>query len=367
MRLEPSRLIGARVRACLTAVAWSLTTVASWAQQTTDASSLYEKLSPSVWTVVVSGGAGRSLGSAVVVAPGRLVTNCHVLSGGRTIEITHSNVSYGARLLAPDAARDLCLLSVENFHAPAVEIAPSASIKIGQRVYTIGSPLGQQNTLGDGLVSGFASDSDGVPHWIQFSAPISHGSSGGGLFDVQGKLVGLTTSLVDPSKAEYLNRAVPAEWIRDVPARAELQLASRRQRQASEQASRLGILQTEGPLPAPQAQQGPGAVPPADFLRVTTSGNPILVSFHGAWARNTCQLRFVPRITIVQSPVHGRIEIKEGGFPIESSNSGPCNGQTITGVQVFYVPNADFKGRETFRYISSGNPFATKTAIVEVR
>ncbi|MFP5464469.1 MAG: trypsin-like peptidase domain-containing protein, partial [Gammaproteobacteria bacterium] len=73
-----------------------------------------------------------------------------------------------------------------------------------ERVYSIGSPGGLENTLGEGIISGLRGK-----RLIQTSAPISHGSSGGGLFDAAGYLIGITTfNMVD---AQNLNFAVSAE------------------------------------------------------------------------------------------------------------------------------------------------------------
>jgi hypothetical protein len=280
----------------------------------------------------------------------------------------HSNVSYAARLLAPDAERDLCLIGVENFHAASVGIAPLSTVKVGQRVLTIGSPFGRENTLSDGLVSGLSRNPEGNVTRIQISAPISHGSSGGGLFDMQGRLIGITSGGVDPSQAENINVAIPAEWIRDVPARAEAQLARRRELLAeqSAEAHEPRVEQVEQVehverVERVQTQRAP------DYARATSQGVSVLVSSHAAWASRTCQMRFVPNISVVQSPTHGRLDIREGEFKIASRDAGPCMGQSINGAQVFYVPNADFKGRDVFSYVSSGNPSLTKTAVVEVR
>src|SRR5206468_12182712 len=83
-----------------------------------------------------------SLGSAVVIAPGTLVTNCHVLRKAHSVSVGHENVSYGATLDAPDPERDLCILKVRNFKAPAVQIGDPAALKTGARVYAVGSPRG---------------------------------------------------------------------------------------------------------------------------------------------------------------------------------------------------------------------------------
>ncbi len=188
---------------------------------------LYEQLSPSVWVVRTQDDAGRplALGSAVVVGPGRLITNCHVLARARAVAVTRENVSYGATLEYPDPERDLCQLKVANFHAPAVAIAPPESWRTGARVYAIGSPRGLETTISDGLLSGIRRNAQDAIEALQITVPISPGSSGGGLFDTQGRLVGITTMTL--RNAQNVNFALPASWIAEVPERAQAALASR--------------------------------------------------------------------------------------------------------------------------------------------
>ena len=109
---------------------------------------LFSKVSGSVWAVRTFDAQERPLraDSAVVIAPGRLVTNCHVLAKASSFVIKQDNVTYGATLEFPDPARDLCQIKVANFTAPPVALAPAGSARVGQRVYAIGNPRGLENT-----------------------------------------------------------------------------------------------------------------------------------------------------------------------------------------------------------------------------
>ncbi len=192
------------------------------------ADQLFEKISPSIWVVHTfeKGGRPLSRGSAVVISPGILITNCHVLARAASFMIRRENVSYEAKLQHADAERDLCQVEVRNFNAPAVEVVPTESLKVGQKVYAIGNPRGLELTLSDGLISGLRRDEDGKSiELVQTSAPISPGSSGGGLFDIKGRLVGVTTSGM--RDAQNLNFAMPGSWIADVPLRSQTALARR--------------------------------------------------------------------------------------------------------------------------------------------
>lgn len=186
---------------------------------------LFAKVSPGVWTVRTFDAQERPLrgGSAVVVAPGRLVTNCHVLAKASGFVIRRENVSYEAVLEHPDVERDLCQIKVANFRESPVPLAPAGSARVGQRVYAIGSPRGLENTLSEGILSGLRGGDDG--RLLQTTAALAAGSSGGGLFDSEGRLLGITTFGVrEPGN---LNFAVPAEFLAEIPARAQAALAQR--------------------------------------------------------------------------------------------------------------------------------------------
>ena len=94
---------------------------------------------------------------------------------------------------------------------PIVGVRPYADLKVGEPLYTLGAPSGLDLTLADGMLSG-RREEEGV-RYVQTSAPISPGSSGGGLFDARGDLVGITT-LTFAGKArlnQSLNFAIAAE------------------------------------------------------------------------------------------------------------------------------------------------------------
>lgn len=192
------------------------------------AQEVYQAVASSVWGVATFDDSNRVIGtgSAVVIGPGQLVTNCHVLGKAKALVVRKENVSYGAKLSHADVQRDLCLLKVDNFSATQVEVAPLSQIKIGSKAYAIGNPRGFEQTISEGLVSGIRRNDKDEIEFIQTSAAISPGSSGGGLFDDQGRLIGVTT-LGFLEKAQNLNFAVPGQWIAEVPARAAAALATR--------------------------------------------------------------------------------------------------------------------------------------------
>ncbi|MBL0919214.1 MAG: serine protease [Hydrogenophaga sp.] len=199
---------------------------------------LFEQVSPSVWVVRTTDAEQRPLrqGSAVVIGPGRLITNCHVLRQAKGLTVGRENVSYGAALEHADPERDLCQIRVANFHTPPVVIGAADGLKVGARVYAIGAPRGLETTLSDGLLSGLRRNAQDQLEAIQITVPLSGGSSGGGLFDAQGRLIGITTYGLRES--QNLNFALPATWIAEVPERAQAALAARQANQAAPQVAR---------------------------------------------------------------------------------------------------------------------------------
>lgn len=196
---------------------------------------VFRVVSPSV-VVIQAYGEGDEVvasGSGVVV-PSRkedvttIATNCHVVDSftGRFVGVTSGGRWGIGWVTGRDPARDLCIvdaLIIERLgddssdttylKLPAVTIASSQWLEVGDPVFAVGAPQGLELSFSNGLISGFR-EYQGADY-IQMTTPISQGSSGGGLFDAQGRLVGITTMYVPD--AQTLNFAVPAEWIASVP------------------------------------------------------------------------------------------------------------------------------------------------------
>ena len=192
------------------------------------AEDLYRNLAPSVWLVRTydADGLPLSTGSAVVVASETLLTNCHVLEKAKRFVIRNDNIQHDAKLQHIDVARDLCQITARNLRAPKVDLADSDRVSVGQKVYALGNPRGLELTLSDGLVSALRRDENHKELLlIQTSAPISQGSSGGGLFDSSGRLIGITT--LQAKEGQNLNFAIPINWQRDLAARSDAALRPR--------------------------------------------------------------------------------------------------------------------------------------------
>jgi hypothetical protein len=165
-------------------------------------------------------------GSAVVVAPGRLVTSCRVLAKASSVVVRQDNVSYGATLEFPDPARDLCQLSVARFSAPAVPMALAGLARPGQRVYAVGNPRGLENTLAEGILSGLRGGDSEETRRLHTTVVTPQGARGGGLFDSEGRLLGILMADALPGDGAA-GSAVPAEFVAELPLRARAALEAR--------------------------------------------------------------------------------------------------------------------------------------------
>lgn len=181
------------------------------------AQELFKQLASSIyWVESVEGDKRDSdriihYGSAVAISEQLALTNCHVTRGSGaqlTIGTGKADETGEAELEAADFDADRCVIRSRTLRLQPVKgIQTYGSLEIGDTVYTIGNPRRLERTLGSGLVSGKREIEGG--RWIQFTAPISRGSSGGGLFDAQGNLIGITSASV--RDAQGLNFAIPAE------------------------------------------------------------------------------------------------------------------------------------------------------------
>jgi len=222
---------------------------------------LFAKVSPSVWRVHTYDKDGLPLaqGSAVVIAPETLVTNCHVLRKAARVAVARDNTSMGAVLALWDPERDVCQVKVRGLGAPAVALGDSATLVVGQQVYALGSPAGLELTLSSGLISSLRKGEAGRLDMIQTSAPISPGSSGGGLFDEDGRLIGLTTMAVVATHAQNLNFALPVDHVRELPQRHAAREAARTV--AAAEPAAAGGSTSPSVLPAPTAPVSAARLP----------------------------------------------------------------------------------------------------------
>ena len=174
------------------------------------ASTVFERVKDSVFVVKTfdSRGAQRGLASAVLLPGGKFVTNYHAVKEGSTYKVGRGERFVNATYFAGDSGKDVCLLDAPGLSGNPVVLGKAADLKVGQPVYAVGAPKGLELSISDGIVSQLRGAS---PPMIQTTAAISPGSSGGGLFDSEGRLVGLTVLYIEGG--QNLNFALPVEWV----------------------------------------------------------------------------------------------------------------------------------------------------------
>jgi hypothetical protein len=177
---------------------------------------IYEKCAPAVFYIEISdrNETKTKTGSGFFISDsGLAVTNYHVIVGASSAVImTNDGKAYPVTgIYGYDKSLDLALIQVGGSGFPSLELADSSSLTIGENAYAIGSPLGYQDTLSTGIISGIGRQIEGKT-FIQTTAAISPGSSGGALLNSAGKVVGITTAMANGG--QLIGLAAPSNDIR---------------------------------------------------------------------------------------------------------------------------------------------------------
>jgi S1-C subfamily serine protease len=181
-----------------------------------------ETVSPAVISVFGREVAGRGgAGSGFIVTPdGYAITNSHVIDARpKLMAETTEGDKLHAELVGDDPATDLAIVRLAASSLPYAQLGNSASLRVGQLVIAMGSPLGLQSTVSTGVVSALgrsmrARDGRLIENIVQHAAPINPGNSGGPLVDSRGLVVGINTAII--AMAQGLGFAIPsatAEWV----------------------------------------------------------------------------------------------------------------------------------------------------------
>lgn len=171
------------------------------------ASEVFDLCSPAVFYIVVydQNGTATATGSGVFIsADGDALTNYHVIDGAYSAKISTSTgaVYDVAGCYDYDETFDLAYIKISGSGFSYLEM--SETVTTGEAAYAIGSPLGLQNSLTEGIVSSASQPYSGV-NYIQTTAAISHGSSGGALLNSYGELIGITTAYIEGGQNIYLS------------------------------------------------------------------------------------------------------------------------------------------------------------------
>lgn len=165
----------------------------------------------------------RALGSGVVVSTdGYILTNNHVVENADEIRIVLADetTDFEAELVGSDPETDIAVLKVDADDLPAITLANSDQLKVGDYVLAIGNPLGVGQTVTSGIVSAKGRSGIGIVDYedfIQTDASINPGNSGGALVDLRGRLVGINTAILSRSGgSQGIGFAVPSNLARSI-------------------------------------------------------------------------------------------------------------------------------------------------------
>jgi hypothetical protein len=199
---QSSKMLGMLMGVCL---AWSNSSMAMPAAEVVAA------LNQQVLRVNVKHNNGQAgLGSAVVIGPDQVVTNCHVVQDAHEVSVTSNGVAYPATALQPDWHHDVCILTVPSLDLPVVKMGASKQLSYNTPVFTVGYPDKTTQAVNTyGVVSGMYPMDGSVV--IQATSAFKPGASGGGVFDEAGLLVGLITLKSRGQQASYYY--MPVEWV----------------------------------------------------------------------------------------------------------------------------------------------------------
>jgi len=167
---------------------------------------IYQRARPGVVEIDVQSGRESGLGTGVMISDqGEILTNAHVVSGARTVQVKLSDgTALAGKVVGVQEDDDLAIVkaSIPKDKLSVIPLGDSVSLKVGQQVVAIGNPFGLEGSATQGIVSGLRQDdgSGGGPgNVIQIDAAINPGNSGGPLLDMNGKLIGINEALENPT------------------------------------------------------------------------------------------------------------------------------------------------------------------------
>jgi serine protease Do/serine protease DegQ len=167
----------------------------------------------------------EGIGSGVIVTPdGYILTNHHVVEGADELVVRLADErEFKAEVVGSDPKTDVAVIKVDAAGLPAVTLADSDKIRVGDIVFAIGNPLGVGQTVTMGIVSatgrrvGILDEVAGYEDFIQTDAAINQGNSGGALLDAKGRLVGINSAILSPTRGSIgIGFAIPASLARNI-------------------------------------------------------------------------------------------------------------------------------------------------------
>lgn len=163
------------------------------------------------------------LGSGFLVGPGKIATCYHVVEDASVIlvkslgdgePIGSLKKAVRGRVIAKDVDRDLAVVSAPGLAGKPLQLFKGEDMYVGETVYTVGNPEGQEGTFSSGMTSNFQMTKDPLTFHVQFTVPVSPGSSGGPLVNSRGEVIGIIDTQLNVG--QNLNFAVAAAHLRSL-------------------------------------------------------------------------------------------------------------------------------------------------------
>jgi serine protease Do len=288
-----------------------------------------------------------SLGSGFIIdAEGYIVTNHHVIEGADEITVRlHDDRTLKAELIGSDQETDLALLKVESSEPlPAATWGESSKARIGDWVMAIGNPFGLGGTVTVGIISAQQRDINAGRYddFIQTDAAINKGNSGGPMFDLDGRVIGVNTAIFSPSGLSVgIGFAIPSQLARNVISQVKKfgevrrgWLGVRIQTVNEELAEGLQLDQPHGALVASVTEDGPAAA-------AGIQQGDVILRFDG---REVSEMRKLPRM-VAETPIGGAVEVvvwRKGREEIFSVTLGELDLEQVAAVEPeLAVPDPD--------------------------
>lgn len=242
----------------------------------------------------------QSLGSGFVIDPkGYIVTNNHVIDGADEIIVTFDDdTEYEAEIIGTDKKTDLAVLKIEaDKDLPYVIFGDSDHSRVGDWVVVIGNPFGLGGTVTAGIISARARDINAGPFddFIQTDAPINRGNSGGPMFNMDGKVIGISTAIFSPNGVGSvgIGFAIPSGMAKPIIDQLKKGkditrgwLGVKIQKVTDEIAESLGMKETEGALVAEVIEDSPAE-------KAGLKAGDIILSYNG---HHVSVMKKLPRI-----------------------------------------------------------------------
>ncbi len=167
----------------------------------------------------------EGLGSGVIVSEdGYILTNNHVVEGADELTVIMSDErELKARVIGTDPKTDVAVIKIDAINLPVATLADSDKLRVGDIVFAVGNPLGIGQTVTMGIVSatgrrvGILAEVEGYEDFIQTDASINQGNSGGALIDAKGRLVGINSAIISPTRGNVgIGFAIPVNLARNI-------------------------------------------------------------------------------------------------------------------------------------------------------